>query len=55
MVRHHAVNVTRRKPTWRFESFPRSHFAGVAQLAEHLSCKQKVVGSIPISSSNLGL
>ena len=27
---------------------------GVAQLGEHLLCKQGVVGSIPISSTSLG-
>ena len=28
---------------------------GIAQLGEHLLCKQGVIGSIPIISTNLGL
>lgn len=28
----------------------KNNFAGVAQLAEHLSCKQNVTGSIPVIS-----
>jgi hypothetical protein len=31
-------------------SAKRCTFAGVAQLAEHLSCKQNVTGSIPVIS-----
>ena len=28
---------------------------GIAQLGEHLLCKQGVIGSIPIISTNMGL
>ena len=30
-------------------------YGGIAQLGEHLLCKQGVIGSIPIISTNLGL
>ena len=32
----------------------RGQYAGVAQLAEQLTCNQQVVGSIPITSSSRG-
>ena len=30
-------------------------YGGIAQLGEHLLCKQGVIGSIPIISTNMGL
>ncbi len=33
---------------------PDHHFGAVAQLGEHLLCKQGVVGSIPSSSNQFG-
>jgi hypothetical protein len=35
----------------RFEPVPGRHYAGVAQLAEQLTCNQQVAGSSPITSS----
>ena len=34
---------------------PKRINGGIAQLGEHLLCKQGVIGSIPIISTNLGL
>jgi hypothetical protein len=39
----------------RFVLLPESLSGGLAQLGEHLLCKQGVVGSIPSSSTKLGL
>lgn len=35
-----------------FESHSLLHFAGIAQLAERLTCNQQVAGSIPVTSPN---
>jgi hypothetical protein len=39
----------------RIHPDPPTHTGAVAQLGEHLLCKQGVVGSIPISSTTSGL
>ena len=39
----------------RIHPDPPTHAGAVAQLGEHLLCKQGVVGSIPSSSTNVSL
>ena len=49
---HRVANSTTVYIVRRFESYSiRQTYGAVAQLGEHLLCKQKVVGSIPTSST----
>ena len=34
---------------------PKANYGGIAQLGEHLLCKQGVIGSIPIISTSASL
>ena len=36
------------------KNIPATQYGGVAQLGEHLLCKQGVIGSIPFISTNTG-
>ena len=41
-------------PWLKSEKQTERQYGGIAQLGEHLLCKQGVIGSIPIISTNMG-
>ena len=53
MVKTQAADGTILETVWESRWVP-DHFGGVAQLGEHLPCKQEVSGSIPLISTKMG-
>ena len=51
MVKTQAADGTILETVWESRWLPDSH-GGIAQLGEHLPCKQGVSGSIPLVSTN---